>query len=119
MLSRLLIHIWYQEEEEERSQKWKNFIEHQEASQPNSPEKKHKESLRAEATKLNDETVPWKSKGNKAETTDQNDTTAPEVDNQGNKAEATKLIEDTISRSGNEVEKGEDNKLKEENFPEK
>ncbi|XP_044473013.1 ecotropic viral integration site 5 protein homolog isoform X4 [Mangifera indica] len=104
----------YKEEEEERSQKWKNFIEQQEATQPNSPEEKYEELSHAEAAKLNEETVSLKGEGSKAETTKLNERTVHDVDNEENKAEATKLIEDTISRSGSETENSEDTKLKEE-----
>ncbi|BBH06054.1 Ypt/Rab-GAP domain of gyp1p superfamily protein [Prunus dulcis] len=49
----------YKEEEEERSNKWKNFLEHVEkSSELFSPEKAHKEELQAEATERKAETVP-------------------------------------------------------------
>ncbi|CAL8165074.1 unnamed protein product [Prunus armeniaca] len=49
----------YKEEEEERSNKWKNFLEHVEkSSELCSPEKAHKEELQAEATEQKAETVP-------------------------------------------------------------
>ncbi|XP_034221881.1 rab GTPase-activating protein 1 isoform X2 [Prunus dulcis] len=49
----------YKEEEEERSNKWKNFLEHVEkSSELSSPEKAHKEELQAEATERKAETVP-------------------------------------------------------------
>ncbi|KAM1271519.1 hypothetical protein ACFX2J_032322 [Malus domestica] len=54
----LVIYLWYQVEEEERSNKWKYFLENVEkSSQSCSPENSDKEELQVEATEQKEKTV--------------------------------------------------------------
>ncbi|KAJ4704806.1 TBC1 domain family member protein [Melia azedarach] len=104
----------YKEEEEERSQKWKNFLKHQEeVAQLSSPEEKYKETLLAEAAEFKEEAVSDKnSEGNEGEDSELK-TIFPQKGRQGNEADATELKEETVSESGGQVDNAE-GALKEE-----
>ncbi|KAK4834469.1 hypothetical protein QYF36_023325 [Acer negundo] len=124
----------FKEEEAERSEKWKNFLQHLNEIQPGFPEEKYEDVLQAEATELKEEILE-KGEGEKAEATELEESTVSRSDSEGNEAKATELKEtivqegsrkhneseataETVSEKGREGDKAEDAKLKEENVSE-
>lgn len=136
------IQLWYQEEEDERAERWKIFLEHQkELAQPSLTEEKYKEILKAEATESEGETVPEKiseeskvttvSTGECQEKEAAAESTVSGTGSQGKKAtDINNFKEETLSEGseesnkpeatdhfvldgGKEGEKGEETKLKE------
>ncbi|GAY67020.1 hypothetical protein CUMW_253350 [Citrus unshiu] len=103
----------YKEEEEERTQKWKNFLENQELAQLRSTKEKYKETLQANSTEFEEETVRDKnSEGNKAEASELKRTTFSEKGSEGNEAEASELKDETVSVSGSQVDEAQDTRWK-------
>ncbi|KAK3227685.1 hypothetical protein Dsin_007547 [Dipteronia sinensis] len=120
----------FKEEEAERSEKWKNFLQHLDEIQPGSPEEKYEDVLQAEATELKEEILE-KGEGEKAEATGVEESTVSGSDSEEDEAKATELKEtivqegsrkhneseataESVSEKGREGDKAEDAKLKEE-----
>lgn len=88
-----MIYLWYQEEEGERADKWKNFLEHiEKSSQPCSLEKAHTEELPAEATEQKAYTVELQ-----AEATEQKSEIVTESGEEGNDTSSRKSISEGSS----------------------
>ncbi|KAL5743080.1 hypothetical protein ACOSP7_029812 [Xanthoceras sorbifolium] len=123
----------FKEEEAERSQKWKNFLQLlEEHTQPGSPEEKYEDASQAEPTDFKEETILEKSSEvDKAEAIELIETTVSGRDSGENKAKATEFKEtivsdgsrkhnesvataETVSERSCEGAKAEDTTLKEE-----